>query len=469
MGKASRRKRQRQQALSSDPPPTAKVDSDSSSAKMSLDEDDAVKSEPRKSENKNNNTKNGTASRPETKKAKVDAASATGMPRTDDRYEGKTKGKEKKNKRSSSGVDANATTRDRDDAAETTTKKTKTTSESSNPLASKLQAFLDSIPAQERNHFFSNTHVDPERRAELWARQADVGEELVNQYAWAIPDKRALQVLQHFAPLVEIGCGANAYWCKLMKGAGIDIVAYDDDPESGGKIAKSHLKGQQLRTKKGGPEVLGHPSNEGRNLFLCYPDENESMGEDGEQFSLGLACLGEFKGDYVIHVGEVYGDTLSVDQAPWGRSSSPGFQERLATEFHCVMRIQLPNWIHVRDTLTVWKRSSLCAIVFGDEDDEGSVEEVAYRYIPPEERLPVEQAAPFLAHFLQRDEPNGRMNVSLTKTTLTKDERTDTVSPPRKGVEKAATSSTSTGKAVNKNQKTSIDKTKEKLGYECAW
>ena len=29
------------------------------------------------------------------------------------------------------------------------------------------------------------------------------------RYAWAIPDKRALNIIKHFSPVVEIACGAG--------------------------------------------------------------------------------------------------------------------------------------------------------------------------------------------------------------------------------------------------------------------
>eukprot|EP00977_Amphora_coffeiformis_P021408 scaffold9279_cov159-Amphora_coffeaeformis.AAC.8 len=356
---------------------------------------------------------------------------------------------------------------------------------SSNPMQSMLNAFLDTIDAMERDHFFSEVHVEPERRAELWAQQAEIGEELVDKYSWAIPNKRSLSILKHFAPLVEVGCGANAYWCQQMKQAGIDIVGFDINPKSGGKIdSKSKGKGRSFSAQKGGPEVLAHSGNKHRNLFLCYPDENENNGEDPEEdFSLGLACLEHFQGDYVIHVGEIYGDTLSVDQAPWGRSSSPYFQQQLATQFHCVLQIPLPNWIHVRDTLTVWKRSSLCTIVFAadDEEEEGSSEEVSYRYVPPEERLPEERVAPFLLHLLQNEETSIKTEDQPHLTSEkkmgenAKDESAGASTPTstkfkkkRKNSDANETKDTNDGD-VKKKKKTSADKAKEKLGYECSW
>mmetsp|Transcript_25699 Transcript_25699/g.60065 ORF Transcript_25699/g.60065 Transcript_25699/m.60065 type:complete len:121 (+) Transcript_25699:633-995(+) len=109
----------------------------------------------------------------------------------------------------------------------------------------------------------------------------------------------------------------------------------------------------------------------------------------------------QFQGDIVIHVGELLSDTLSMDQAPWGRSSAPEFQQRLAAEYHCLLKAALPNWLHVRDTISVWKRSQTCTMIFeGDEEDEESDEEIEYKYIPPSEQLPQDVAAPCLSHLL---------------------------------------------------------------------
>ena len=313
---------------------------------------------------------------------------------------------------------------------------------SKNPLLEAHKAFMATqCTPQERDDFFSNTLLDADRRGALWMEQADRGEDLVNQYSWAIPDDRAMRILKHFSPIVEIGCGANAYWSRLMAQVGVDIVAYDMFPEAGGQIMESNnndgkgknkkrkrkSQGETFQVQKGGPEVLSSKKLRGANrtLFLCYSDEEAMQPtpehdneEDGEQddeeeederqpemTSLGTECLRHYTGDYIIHVGELYGDTTSMDQAPWGRSSGAEFQQELAATFHCLLRVSLPNWIHVRDTLSVWKRSETCSIVFAadsddEEDDEEGDMEVEYKHIPVSERLPTDLAAPCLAHLL---------------------------------------------------------------------
>ncbi|KAL9183765.1 hypothetical protein ACHAXT_004621 [Thalassiosira profunda] len=282
-----------------------------------------------------------------------------------------------------------------------------------NPLLAAQLQFLASLPSHARHHFFS-PDVSPEQRAEIWERQADLGEALVDQHAWATPDARLLRVFQHFGRegIVEVGCGANAYWARWMHAqGGVDVVGLDVSLDQGGKIGggkqskKAKNKGGEsasgLIIRQGGPNALSEDAelrDSGRTLFLCYPDEeyNQTDEEDEEApTSMAAACLEHFAGDTIIHVGELYGDTLSMEQAPFGRSSSGEFQARLAAEYHCILKMSMSNWLHVRDTLSVWKRSQTSCVAFQDDsDDEEEAEEAYYKYIPPEELLPVDAAAP---------------------------------------------------------------------------
>mmetsp|Transcript_10068 Transcript_10068/g.28228 ORF Transcript_10068/g.28228 Transcript_10068/m.28228 type:complete len:358 (-) Transcript_10068:166-1239(-) len=339
--------------------------------------------------------------------------------------------KESKKRRKSSDASAGPSARPTEPAPvpgrATKAKRSKDTC-TSNPLLSKQTKFLSSIPSKARRHFFSEKHVDGEARADIWTRQADLGEQLVDRYAWATPDGRALGILRHFSPIVEIGCGANAYWAQKMHSASIDVVAYDLAVEDGGHIQKKEKKGKKRKSgscagegdgngkhfavRKGGPDILASGAVRNRALFLCYPDEDDKYagaprsqeddgGDEQSPLSMGAQCLEHYQGDIVIHVGELHGDTLSLDQAPWGRSSAPEFQQRLAAEYHCLLKAALPNWLHVRDTISVWKRSQTCTMVFeGDEEDDDSDEEIEYKYIPPSEQMPQDLAAPCLSHLL---------------------------------------------------------------------
>jgi hypothetical protein len=166
---------------------------------------------------------------------------------------------------------------------------------------------------------------------------------------------------------------------------------------------------------------------------------------------MAATCLEHYQGEIFIHVGELFGDTsLSLEQAPWGRSSSPEFQDRLFTEYHLLLRARLPNWLHTVDTLTVWKRSPSTTIVYVAEDDdkkddedgeEGEVE-VEYRHIPVEERLPVDIAAPCVQHLLAAEMPDEReatTNCSASKKQF--------VGSPKRREESSATDRPNNGEA----------------------
>jgi hypothetical protein len=73
-----------------------------------------------------------------------------------------------------------------------------------------------------------------------------------------------------------------------------------------------------------------------------------------------LPCLDSFKGDYVIHVGElsISGTILGVPTAPFGRTSSADFQVTLAETFHPLLIAELVDrFPYSRDCISVWKRT----------------------------------------------------------------------------------------------------------------
>lgn len=174
----------------------------------------------------------------------------------------------------------------------------------------------------------------PAARAACWEALAAAGERLVDEYAWCVPSDLAIDVLLHHSPVVEVGSGANACWARAATAAGADHVAYDANPAGGGRIGAGSGGGEAFRVMRGGPEVLSRKANRGRTLFLAFPDEFSE---------LGLACLSNYAGDVVIHAGELFGDGVGHEQAPWGRSSSPEFLATLQKDFHCVLKAALPR------------------------------------------------------------------------------------------------------------------------------
>lgn len=275
--------------------------------------------------------------------------------------------------------------------------------------------------------------LDDGARAELLDIVCGDGFELEERYAWAIPDDRALRILEEFSPVIEIGAG-RGYWAHLLRERGVDTLAYDmigegeeaeeaagQEEEGRGKTKKKQKRksgktqAQRAPAKKstrfwtevrrGGAEKLATPEAAGRTLFLCYPDEVSD---------LGLQCLRRFAGDTIVHVGELVTDgTLSLPQAPWGRTSAEEFQVNLFSKFHCILRAALPSFPTGRDAITVWKRTTTCPVLMpgsgssdGEDDGDDDEEEDAgpevhwWRHIPVAERLEVDAAAPCAAHLL---------------------------------------------------------------------
>lgn len=195
--------------------------------------------------------------------------------------------------------------------------------------------------------------VQPDERMSQLSRIDVVGGFLAAQYAWAIPNEKALRILSNFSPLVEVGAG-KGYWASLLRDRGVDILAYD---------IHVHASDNFTKVLKGGPKKLLEEACKGRNLFLCYPDENSSLAQ---------RCLENFDGEYIIHVGEliISGGTKCCSRAPWGRTSSGEFQLSLSEEFHCLLMVKLPRFPFANDYLSVWKRTKWVEVDDEEDSDE---------------------------------------------------------------------------------------------------
>lgn len=256
----------------------------------------------------------------------------------------------------------------------------------------------------EWDNFF--TEGSEETRGNNWVRLEVLGEPLCEKYAWAIPNQRALNIVANFSPLIEIGAG-KGYWANELRQMGVDILCYD-------KHVDAELNWTTV--EKGGPKKLRDAKAQGRTLFLCYPDDSQS---------LGMKCLSEFSGEYIIHVGELIttGTLSGSSQAPFGRTTGSDFSVALAENFHCLLVASLPRFPFSKDCITVWKRTVYVpgrSVLLGEDDSDGQEDQSAsledgnsdgsgsaqdedcWAAIPPEERLPVDAAAPCLAHLLKR-------------------------------------------------------------------
>ncbi|EGZ05756.1 hypothetical protein PHYSODRAFT_532741 [Phytophthora sojae] len=204
----------------------------------------------------------------------------------------------------------------------------------SNPYLDFYRKFVREHPGELTAVF--DPELSDEARSEMYAA-LDVS--VAMKYSWAIPDERALQIIKHYGPIVEMGAGSG-YWARLLRLRGVDVVAYDlhvagdDDEETkeeegedkekeNGKAAatsgeESHGDAEETQGKveqvywtdvlKGTPKDLR--KHAGRTLFLCYPDDFEDSHE-----SMAMASLCNYAGDTVIHVGELFGHTLCLPGA----------------------------------------------------------------------------------------------------------------------------------------------------------
>ncbi len=229
-----------------------------------------------------------------------------------------------------------------------------------NPLYDKVLKLKKKIPMWDS--FFLEEAA--ESRPEYWEILDDIGQKLCEKYAWAIPDERALTILKEFSPLIEIGSG-KGYWAKLLQNRGVDIIGYDKF--TGGKNPDNFTK-----IKEGGPEKLLDDVANNRNLFLCYPDEAESI---------AIVCLENYTGEYIIHVGELMCNTTGTmagpPVAPYGRTTSAEFQITLPEQFHCLLIANLSlRYPYSKDCISVWKRTEYVAgkDFSGDEQEDSEDE-----------------------------------------------------------------------------------------------
>lgn len=223
-------------------------------------------------------------------------------------------------------------------------------------------------------------------RERLWDILGADADLLRRKYAWCIPNERAVRVLCHVSPVVELGAG-KGYWSWLVSARGGSISAYDKAPPR----------------RPFFPVIKGQPDFAFPTLFLCYSDDPTPVNDDDAESesceALSLESLNRFEGDTIVLAGEAFvaSGTLSLTQAPWGRSFDSAFQVELAATFHCVFVDDLPRFPICKDTLSVWKRTRVCRSVVADDEEE---EDDAWADIPDDERLPCARAAPCMLPLL---------------------------------------------------------------------
>jgi hypothetical protein len=167
-----------------------------------------------------------------------------------------------------------------------------------------------------------NAEIDP-------PALAAIRKKLIWAYSWAVPSREAIAEIARHSPLIEIGAGTG-YWAWLLAQAGADVLAYDRNAP-----APPHW----AEVREGGPEVIERWSE--RSLFLCWPPLDDS---------LAAGCLARYRGEVVLHVGEL---------GEGARTGDSNFQRRLLEEFALEREVALPGWPGYADRLTVWRRKEI--------------------------------------------------------------------------------------------------------------
>ena len=87
-------------------------------------------------------------------------------------------------------------------------------------------------------------------------------------FAWAVPNLKALETLARYAPIIEMGAG-RGYWAWLLRKAGVEITTYDPyPPREGNNTYAQGNTNEFVEILKGGEEAL--EKIEHASLFLCW-------------------------------------------------------------------------------------------------------------------------------------------------------------------------------------------------------
>jgi hypothetical protein len=159
-------------------------------------------------------------------------------------------------------------------------------------------------------------------------RRAGARNQLIYDYAHAIPNEEAIEALAELSPVVELGAGGG-YWAYLLRERGAEVVALDSAVE-GNEYASTHWTKIEYGWEGSLREYPEHT------LFLCWPLHDLTA----------ESALDHYDGQTVVYVGEHAG----------GCCATSGFFALLERDFYCEKRIDIPRFWGMCDYMTVWKR-----------------------------------------------------------------------------------------------------------------
>lgn len=153
-------------------------------------------------------------------------------------------------------------------------------------------------------------------------------EDLVEEYAWAIPTREAIETILEYGPVVEVGAGSG-YWAWCIDQLGGVVAATDADPP---ESTYRHVAPYDARRRVNAMI----PGEMDMALLLVWPPYDDPMAAD---------CLEAYPGDTVIYVGEGRGGCTADDR----------FHQRLHQDWHLAETVPIPTYLGLHDRLEVWR------------------------------------------------------------------------------------------------------------------
>jgi hypothetical protein len=163
-----------------------------------------------------------------------------------------------------------------------------------------------------------------------------VHHDVKRRYSWAVPNDAAFDTIARYSPngVVEIGAGGG-YWAMLLRGHGVDVVAFDPDPVGGptgwhdGHQWSEVLQGDHHRIKD-------YPD---RTLLLVWPSYGGAWSHE---------VIEEYQGDIIVYVGD--------DRCCGDARMHELLGDCPDALFRPVDDTEIPQWSGIHDQLTVHRR-----------------------------------------------------------------------------------------------------------------
>lgn len=192
----------------------------------------------------------------------------------------------------------------------------------------------EKFPAEfSRNRYFRQ----PMFSGCLWCRDYREDDPRL-QYAFAVPDDRALDAIKAISPrgVVEIGAG-RGYWAGLLAERGVDVVAYDKNPPGQDNFWFKDATAF-FDVQKGTPQSINKALSR-RTLLLCWPYMDSMAVEAAQEYRYR-------GGQTLVYIGEGHG----------GCTADDAFFKELSLFWTLADEIPIPQWDGLHDELQVYTR-----------------------------------------------------------------------------------------------------------------